>query len=661
MGTRSVRRALAVFVPAGAFALVAAITISPGSVAAARPSITRTPAVTTTQSTRNLVRRASLGSLADGVGHLPPGTLGPDTPPGEAEPDAAAARSASVRGLVDRSYSRRPDPAAPQADAGALPVPVASNTPVSGQRPGLGTSYEGVNLFQERYVAANGNQFSFEPPDQGLCVGNGYVLETVNTVLRVFDTAGHPKSPPVALNGFYRYPPAINRTTGKIGPELTDPSCFYDSLHKRWIHVVLTLDVDPSSGDLTLNNHIDLAVSKTASPLGGWVFYSFNTTDDGSHGTPHHAGCPCIGDYPHIAADHNGVYITVNEYPWDDSPGVFGNNFNGSQLYALSRRAVTSGARNVRLVQLSNLALRGGTPAFTLIGANSPGNVAASANGGSEYFLSSTAAFEARNTTGRSNRIGLWTLQNTRSLDGNHLALTLARKAISTEVYGVPPFSEQKQGDVPLRDCIVSNCHPNAVGGPANEVEGPIDSSDSRMFNTWYANGRIWGSLSTIVQVGGNIQAGAAWFSLTPSGSVAHQGYLATTGNNVIYPGIATLADGRGAMAVNVVGRNWFPTAAYALVDGSGVHGIHVAAAGRDPQDGFCEYDFENCAVSDPPAKRPRWGDYPAAQASGNSIWIANEYIAHACTFQQWRSDFSCDGTRGLSANWSTRVSKVTP
>jgi hypothetical protein len=539
---------------------------------------------------------------------------------------------------------------------------VAVSTPVSGRRPGLGTNFEGLNLYQERYVASNGNQFSFEPPDQGLCVGNGFVLETVNGVLRVFGTGGLVKSKPIALNAFYRYPPVINRTTGAFGPQLTDPSCFYDSLHHRWIHIVLTLGVDRATGDLTQNNHIDIAVSRTDNPLGGWFFYSFNATDDGRAGTPRHTGCPCIGDYPHIAADHNGVYITTNEYPWDDSPGVFGNNFNGAQLYAISRRALTSGAPGVRLVQLSNLSLSDGTPAFTLIGANSPAGVSASADGGSEYFLSSTAAAEARNTSGRSNRIGLWTLRNTRSLDGNHLAITLGRKTVVTQPYGVPPFSEQKLGNVPLRDCLVVNCLPEDIGGPSpGEVEGPLDSSDSRIFNTWYANGRIWGSLSTIVKVGGNIQAGAAWFSFTPSGAIAHQGYLATAGGNVIYPGIATLANGRGAMGVNLVGRNWYPSAAYALVDGSGVHGLHVAAAGRGPQDGFCEYDFENCAGTDPPSKRPRWGDYPAAQASDGSIWLANEYIAQTCTFQQWKADFSCGQRRGLVANWSTRVSKVTP
>ena len=33
-------------------------------------------------------------------------------------------------------------------------------------------------------------QFSLEPPDQGLCVGNGFVVETVNTAFAVYDSKG---------------------------------------------------------------------------------------------------------------------------------------------------------------------------------------------------------------------------------------------------------------------------------------------------------------------------------------------------------------------------------------------------------------------------------------------------------------------------------------
>ena len=37
-------------------------------------------------------------------------------------------------------------------------------------------------------AANNGNQFSLEPPDQGLCAGNGFVIETVNDVIQVYNT-----------------------------------------------------------------------------------------------------------------------------------------------------------------------------------------------------------------------------------------------------------------------------------------------------------------------------------------------------------------------------------------------------------------------------------------------------------------------------------------
>ena len=46
--------------------------------------------------------------------------------------------------------------------------------------PQFSTGFEGLNLFQQRY-ARGGNQFTVEPPDQALCVGNGYVLEVTPT------------------------------------------------------------------------------------------------------------------------------------------------------------------------------------------------------------------------------------------------------------------------------------------------------------------------------------------------------------------------------------------------------------------------------------------------------------------------------------------------
>src|SRR5947199_8906873 len=96
--------------------------------------------------------------------------------------------------------------------------------------PQFNTGFEGLNFYQQRY-ARGGNQFSVEPPDQALCVGNGYQLEAVNDVLNVFHGSGQSVLPDntatnivggfprnvnhaVDLNSFYGYGPAINRSTG---------------------------------------------------------------------------------------------------------------------------------------------------------------------------------------------------------------------------------------------------------------------------------------------------------------------------------------------------------------------------------------------------------------------------------------------------------------
>src|SRR5258708_7637036 len=42
--------------------------------------------------------------------------------------------------------------------------------------------FAGINHKAQR-LASGGNQFSIEPPDQGLAVGGGYVLETVNSAV----------------------------------------------------------------------------------------------------------------------------------------------------------------------------------------------------------------------------------------------------------------------------------------------------------------------------------------------------------------------------------------------------------------------------------------------------------------------------------------------
>ena len=111
-------------------------------------------------------------------------------------------------------------------------------------------------------------------------------------------------------------------------------------------------------------------------------------------------------------------------------------------------------------------------------------------------------------------------------------------------------------------------------------------------------------------------------------------------------------------MAFTVVGADYYPSAGYAAIDASvGVGDIHIATAGLGPDDGFTSYKYY---VGNPP--RTRWGDYGAAVADGNSMWIASEYIGQTCTLAQYESTpfGSCGGTRTTLGNCDTRISHLT-
>ena len=95
------------------------------------------------------------------------------------------------------------------------------------------SGFQGLDHFDTR-TRDGGNAYSLEPPDQGLCVGNGYVLETINDVMVAFDSAGHRLTTPTSMNTFFNLPYAINRTTGVAGDFLERPEvslrCGYESL-----------------------------------------------------------------------------------------------------------------------------------------------------------------------------------------------------------------------------------------------------------------------------------------------------------------------------------------------------------------------------------------------------------------------------------------------
>ena len=585
--------------------------------------------------------------------------------------------------------------------------------------------FQGLNFYQQRY-ARGGNQFSVEPPDQGMCAGNGYVVEAVNDVFNVFSQAtgasvlpdntatnivsGFPRNVnhAVDLNSFYGYAPAINRSTGVRGQFVTDPTCIYDAQTQRFFLVALTLEVVPTSGAFTTVNHLDLAVSATSNPTGSWNIYRIDVTNDGTNTGGANPG-PFLGDYPHIGADSNGIYLTTNAYPWCC------NGFSGAQIYALSKAQLAAGAASVTMQHIDTSGMvnapseAGSTqPGFTVWPAQSPGTSQFNlANNGTEYLLSSNAADEAQKPvsgsagTRTSNQLIVWTLTNTASLNTASPAVGVSNRILTVGQYGVPPKQQQPGSgtladkittpDVAQGDCINDTttqlfngqfgCWRLLFGAePAHtEVISRPDSNDTRMQQVMYANGKVWGALDTALNPdAGPQRAGIAWYIVNPdAGSIVKQGYLGATGYDFTYPAIGATAAGRGVMAFTATGNALNPSAAYAPIDASagvGAWNVVNGGTGAARDDGFTSYRAQ--VGGNPP--RTRWGDYGAAAVDGNSVWIASEYIGGACDYINWGGPFfaggtgdnllgTCGGashgpgTRAALGNWSTRISKLTP
>jgi hypothetical protein len=573
---------------------------------------------------------------------------------------------------VNRSRSiAHTAPSVPQA-------PIAAGVGVSSSGLPVLTSFDGLNHYQQRH-ANGGNQFSLEPPDQGLCVGNGVEMEIINDVLSIYSPTGANPGGVEDLNTFFGYAPAINRTTGVIGPFITDPSCFYDKDTNRWFADVLTLDTFPN-GDFTGKNHIDLAVSDTGDPTGGWTVFTFQVQDDGNNGTPNH-GCTgiapygqatvptypnaCLGDYPHLGADAHAIFLTTNQYSF------FGNDFHGAQVYALSKADLVGGTP-VKMVQFDTHGMDAGNSGFTLWPATAPNDLNSSANGGTEWFLSSNAADEAHGNgvavgPRASTQLLVWSVTGTSRIDSAPGRMGISHNTLSVGLYVVPARSEQKVGSTPLVDCLnKKSCAVNfLLGAPdpfAPEKESDVDSNDTRMQQVVFADGMLWGALDTAVNSSANTRAGVEWFVVNPTANggpaLVNSGYVSVSQENLTYPAVAVTPNGHGVIAFTLLGRDYYPSAAFTSINVNGTGAVQVAATGVGPDDGFSGTTIFN--FPNPP--RPRWGDYGAAVYDGTNMWIASEYIGQSCNLSEYiATGASCNGTRTSLANWDTRITEVNP
>jgi len=469
-----------------------------------------------------------------------------------------------------------------KANSAALSVPTPKPNAVS--YGGVTIGFEGMTTVD----TANTNGFVLSPPDQGLCVGNGFVMEPINLVMSVYSTSGAQLTSPVALNAFFGADPSVTF--------LSDPRCYYDRPTQRWF-----ISITNVFNNATGRSNLYLGVSETSDPTAGFTIYSIDTTDDGLNGTPSDPRCPCFGDQPLLGADNYGIYLSTNEFP------VFANGFNGAQIYALSKADLEAGTAST-LVHIGNLPLAESI-AYSVQPASSP-DLSGEAAGGVEYFLSALDFFGTLD-----NRIAVWALTNTSSLTQASPNVSLTNVVISSETYGQPPNATQEAGPYPF-------------GQSLGDAEETLNSDDDRMQQVTYASNHLWGALCTIVSDGTNLNAGIAYFDVNPklkggnlSATLGGQNYISLKGASAVYPAVGVTAAGNAAAAFTVSGPSYYPSAAYATVSPSHAGNVNIVAAGEAPTDDFSGYPQYGGAGD------ARWGDYSWAVADGSSLWLATEYI----------------------------------
>lgn len=466
--------------------------------------------------------------------------------------------------------------------AASLSVPAPRPNVVVSSTPSV--AFEGLTTENTAFT----NGFVNSPPDQGLCVGHGYVLEIINSSMNVFSTSGGSLTTPISVYPFFGLDSSTNF--------LADPRCYYDAQTQRWF-ASMTDAVDQATG----RSYLVLAVSLTSDPRGAWYLYYIDSTDDGNNGTPSNPSCPCYGDQPLLGADADGVYLSSNEF------SLVAQGFNGSQIYALSKSELEAGG-SPSVVHFYDLPLAEGI-AYSVQPASSP-DLSSESAPGTEYFMSALDFFGTLD-----NRIAVWAMTNTSSLSNALPAVSLTNTVINSETYGFPPNAIQEAGSYPLGMFL---------GNP----EETIATDDDRMQNVVYASNHLWAGLNTVVSDGVNLNAGIAYFDVKAgmshgilSASVQGQGYISVKGNSVIYPGIGVTADGSAAAAFTLTGNSYFPSAAYAHLTPTGTQAVNIVAAGLAPTDDFSGYPFFGGAGV------ARWGDYSWGVADGGSLWLATEYI----------------------------------
>jgi hypothetical protein len=599
--------------------------------------------------------------------------------------------------------------------------PLGAGCDTIGTSAGGATGVKGLNAVDSGSLNTNPNG-DIEPPDQGMCAGNGYVVQANNIgEILPFNTSLQRQSAPISLD-------TIMGLSSRAWSSAGDPSCEYDSDNGgHWFFTEIVSASPESSGGAftgcfaaTANSCYEgIAVSQGSSPFGPYyVYYLHADYNPAEPGYPY-----LLNDFAKIGVTRDAFLLFYDEFPLSSSaPGLGGGAFNGAQEFAFDKNALENGRRvdlsggqpnlnfNVAIENMGKLATPDGTCAGTAgvdcWAAVIPAQPADSGQfdnhyGGSGFMMDSLDfnSFAGTPSAG-DNRIAVWDWTGLKNLNrggcGSCNDVQFGGQVFAgTDPYYDPSsatlpsgyITPQKAGPIPLGDeCGAAGL---SVGTPpqASCPEGGLATNGDFMTQVSQAQGELWGGVTTEVNQRfaskTETHEGAAYFVVDTNSfdqdrqfSITNQGYVTAAHEDMEFPTMAaegTAGNGNAIMAFTLNGNGgprqadhggFYPSTAYGRLTATslGLNGsvINIADAGKSPQDGFSEYQGY------PGLTRPRWGDYGWAiylPDGSDRLYFSNEYIQYRnCTGSAFTLTIgTCGGTRDGFANWGTSVNSVVP
>jgi hypothetical protein len=729
-------------------ALVSALALPAALVAFSGGAATAAPAAKTTATT---VRSSSLGTFSPTFAG--PAATGCDSPgcalltgpfptpstaslaPSPAASAAAmsAAKNAATARAVAAADGPRTLPAPARRGNGPDPTPPTVSCQPLGPgcdpislSPGGATGVKGLNAFDSGSMPTNVLvPPDIEPPDQGLCAGNGYVVEDNNIgEILVFNTALQRESSVIPLD-------TLMGLTARGWSSGGDISCLYDASNGgHWFFTEFVSATSEASGGpfagcfgaLANACYEGIAVTAGANPFGPYnVYFAHADYNPAEPGYPY-----LLNDFAKISATRDAFLLFYDEFPLNPAvPGLGGGDFNGAQEFAFSKNALERGlpvtlpdgrpdpALNVAIENMGLLATPDGTclsdsqyheagvACWSAVIPAVPPDPSQwdNSHGGSGFMLGTTDfdSFAGLPSAGASQlAVFDWT-----GLAGLNTFSCSACSAVHFGgqlfsgvlfYYGVGALGAQKAGPIPLGDECGAAGLSTGSPPPASCPENGIATNGDFMTQVSQAQGQVWGATSTEIdqvyssQASPELHEGAIYWvmgttSFDRSGffTLTSQGYVSPEHQDLEFPAMAaegypwqdggngaaimdfTLSGNGGPTGANNGG--FYPSTAYGRLT-STAGGLLGPVHVADL--GRSPEDGFTEYSGYPGPTDPRWGDYSNAiflPWSGSRIYFATNYIQYPnCLPPAFTLTIgTCGGTRDGLANWGTSVNSVVP